>query len=203
MPLTDALISEGYAVIPDVLAAEAVTSLTEALERGAPGGAALRRGSAVYGARNLLRDVPAVRALAESVAVRSLVEPVLGAEAFAVRALLFDKTPSANWPVAWHQDRTIAVREKRDVPGFGPWTVKAGVPHVQPSLAILENMLTVRLHLDKCYETNGPLQVIPGSHRDGYLDSEAIRSCTAEAHPVCCLVPRGGALLMRPLLLHC
>ncbi|HUJ72241.1 MAG TPA: phytanoyl-CoA dioxygenase family protein [Verrucomicrobiae bacterium] len=203
MLLTDALISNGYAVVPDVVTAETVASLVEAMEHGAPGSGALRRGTAVYGARNLLRENPAVRALADSETVRSLVESVLGTSAFAVRGLFFDKTPSANWPVAWHQDRTIAVREKHDVPGFGPWTVKAGVPHVQPPPEILENMLTVRVHLDECDETNGPLQVVAGSHRGGFLDNEAIRSCITDTHPVSCLVPRGGAVLMRPLLVHC
>src|SRR5262249_43240 len=29
-----------------------------------------------------------------------------------VRAILFDKTPSANWALGWHQDRVVAVREK-------------------------------------------------------------------------------------------
>ncbi len=193
---------DGYVIMPDVLSAESVASLTQLLESDLPDGDTLHRGGAVYGARNLLRDVPAVRALARSANLRSLVEPVLGAGAFAVRGLFFDKTPSANWPVAWHQDRTIAVREKRDVPGFGPWTVKAGVPHVQPPLAILENMLTLRLHVDDCRGTNGPLQVIAGSHRSGYLDNEAICSWTRDTHPVTCIAFRGAVVVMRPLLLH-
>jgi ectoine hydroxylase-related dioxygenase (phytanoyl-CoA dioxygenase family) len=102
----------------------------------------------------------------------------------------------------WHQDRTVAVREKRDVPGFGPWTVKAGVPHVQPPLTIMENMLTIRLHVDECQETNGPLRIIAGSHRAGFVDDKSIQSLTKEARPVTCIVPQGGAMLMRPLLLH-
>jgi len=33
-----------------------------------------------------------------------------------VKAILFDKTPSMNWYVTWHQDLTIAVKEKIEVP---------------------------------------------------------------------------------------
>lgn len=200
--LIDALERDGYVIVPDVLSADTIASLTQMLDSELPDENILHKGGAVYGARNLLRDAPAVRALAKSTKVRALVEPVLGAKAFAIRGLFFDKTPSANWPVAWHQDRTIAVREKRDVPGFGPWTVKAGVPHVQPPLAVLENMLTIRLHIDECPDTNGPLQIIAGSHRNGYLDTNAIQALVKDVNPVICAVPQGGAVLVRPLLLH-
>ena len=56
----------------------------------------------------------------------------LGPQARPVRAILFDKSPAANWALGWHQDRTIIVRERRDVPGFGPWTRKRGMLHVAP-----------------------------------------------------------------------
>jgi ectoine hydroxylase-related dioxygenase (phytanoyl-CoA dioxygenase family) len=140
--------------------------------------------------------------LAESTAVRSLVEPALGPNAFAVRDLFFDKTMDANWKVTWHQDLTIAVRHRIDVPDFGPWSVKDGVPHVRPPVELLERMLTVRLHLDDCGEENGPLRVLPGSHQHGRLGENAIRVWRAEVPAVSCAVKRGGAVLMRPLLLH-
>jgi hypothetical protein len=81
------------------------------------------------GARNLLENA-GVRALAASHTVRGFASAVLGDRCFAVRALLFDKTPAANWKVVWHQDLTIPTRERVDVPKYGPWTDKAGVPHV-------------------------------------------------------------------------
>jgi ectoine hydroxylase-related dioxygenase (phytanoyl-CoA dioxygenase family) len=154
-----------------------------------------------YAIRNLL-DVPAVRALVASAEVRALVEPLLGPDAFAVRSILFDKTPAANWRVPWHQDLTIAVQARRDVPGYGPWSRKAGVPHVQPPVAILERMLTVRLHLDTCDAANGPLRVLAGSHRAGCLSRDAMRRWRDTVPAITCEVPRGGALLVRPLLLH-
>jgi hypothetical protein len=92
---------------------------------------------------------------------------ILGAGARPVRAILFDKTADNNWAVAWHQDRTIAVRERHDLPGFGPWSLKAGVVHVEPPFDIIENMITIRAHLDDCAEDNAPLLVVPGSHRLG------------------------------------
>jgi hypothetical protein len=36
-----------------------------------------------------------------------------------VRVLTFDKSLDWNWFVPWHQDRTIAVRQRADMEGFG------------------------------------------------------------------------------------
>jgi ectoine hydroxylase-related dioxygenase (phytanoyl-CoA dioxygenase family) len=182
----------------DALVSELVRNLEESQETGT---SFRQRNQQTYAMRNLL-NVPAVFALSQSPAIRSVVEPVLGGSAMAVRGILFDKTPEANWKVAWHQDRSIAVQERVDVPGFEAWSIKAGVQHVQPPVFVLENMLTVRLHLDDCGIENGPLQVLPGSHRNGKLNARQISELQERAPAVMCCVLRGGALLMRPLLLH-
>ena len=126
---------------------------------------------------------------------------MLGAGCVAVNATLFDKTPGRNWKVPPHQDVTIRVRERRAVPGFDTWWEKAGVPHCWPPAAVLEGMLAVRLHLDDCGPANGPLRVLPGSHAAGVLDAAAIDAWPRDGE-VTCLAPRGGVVLMRPLLLH-
>jgi ectoine hydroxylase-related dioxygenase (phytanoyl-CoA dioxygenase family) len=170
-----------------------------ASRRTRPSGSA---GGDAYAIRNLLQLVPAARALAQSREARSVIEPVLGSGAFAVRGILFDKTEGANWKVGWHQDLMIAVREKREKPQFSGWSVKAGVAHVHPPASVLEGMLALRVHLDPCGPENGPLKVVPGSHASGKLDAGAIREWRRRVDPVACQVDRGGALLMRPLLLH-
>ena len=119
-----------------------------------------------------------------------------------VRSILFDKTPEANWPVLWHQDRTIAVQEKKDVAGFGPWTRKGGEDHVHPPVAVLESIVTARIHLDPCDERNGALQVLPGSHRRGVLSPDEIADFREEEEAVTCCAESGDVLFMRPLLLH-
>ncbi|HWE38629.1 MAG TPA: phytanoyl-CoA dioxygenase family protein [Isosphaeraceae bacterium] len=188
---------DGFLVVAGVIGAAEADELISALDRAGADPAARARRGGVYAIRDLLRVVPEVRALAASAAVRGLVVPVLGPGAFAVRGLLFDKTEGANWNVPWHRDETIAVRDRRELPGFGPWTTKVGVSHVRPPRPILERMLTVRLHLDDCGPDNGPLRVLPGSHV-GARGFEPADRCRA----VTCPVPRGGALVMRPLILH-
>jgi ectoine hydroxylase-related dioxygenase (phytanoyl-CoA dioxygenase family) len=165
-------------------------------------GPSLRTRGGLFAIRNLLEMVPAVDELARSTAVRDLVACSLGPSAIPVRAILFDKTPGANWLVPWHQDLTIAVRRRANVAAYGPWSIKGGVPHVQPPVAILEAMLALRIHLDPCDETNGALRVLPGTHRLGRLAPESISAAVVSIPAITCNAAAGDAVLMRPLLVH-
>jgi ectoine hydroxylase-related dioxygenase (phytanoyl-CoA dioxygenase family) len=150
--------------------------------------------------RNLL-SLPSIQTLATSRPVRGIMEALLGPKCFAVRGIFFNKTRSSNWKVVWHQDLTIAVRERMDADGFGPWTRKTGIWHVQSPPNVMSGLLAIRLHLDESGIENGPLRVIPSSHRNGRLSAEQIQNWSRDS-AVTCTVPKGGALLMRPLLLH-
>ncbi|WP_394664303.1 phytanoyl-CoA dioxygenase family protein [uncultured Sphingomonas sp.] len=119
-----------------------------------------------------------------------------------VRAVLFDKSEDANWALAWHQDRTIEVVERRDVEGFGPWTVKQGRAHVAPPVALLERMMTVRFHLDPVDADNAPLLVAPGSHRLGLISEDAIEDVVTRHGRVICQAEAGSVWLYRTLILH-
>jgi hypothetical protein len=55
--------------------------------------------------------------LASTGCIGAVAASVLGESATPVRAILFNKTAGTNWSLAWHQDRTICVKEKRAVPG--------------------------------------------------------------------------------------
>jgi len=189
------LAEDGFASVKGLLTSSQITELIAHVEARAL--AEEGRG----GVRNLLDD-RIFRALADSAAIRSVITPVLGEEAFAVRGILFDKTDSANWKVPWHQDVTIAVEERAEAPGYGPWSIKADVVHVQPPAGVLERMLSVRLHLDDCPMTNGALRVLPGTHRQGKLEQQRIDALVAETAPYTCEAEAGDALLLRPLLLH-
>ncbi len=196
--IPEQLEQDGFAIVLEVLSPGTTQGLTiEITEMLSKGTRALG-----YAMRHLVQRIPGVRRVAASAAIRNLVEPVLGSQAFVARSLLLDKTPDANWKVAWHQDLTIAVQARTESPGFHAWSVKDGVVHVQPPAAVLERMLTVRLHLDDCDSANAPLQVMLGSHRSGRLNPREIAEWRDRAPVRVCIVPRGGALLMRPLLLH-
>ncbi|MBS1718364.1 MAG: phytanoyl-CoA dioxygenase family protein [Armatimonadetes bacterium] len=147
------------------------------------------------GTRSLL-EYEVGKRCADDPRIQRLVKYALGGPATAVRGILFDKTPSANWVLGWHQDRKIAVQERIDVPGYSGWTIKEGVVHCQPPVHILESCVAVRIHLDDCGEEKGPLRVIPGSHRKGFggeVDESQAVTLTCNA---------GDVILMKPLTLH-
>jgi 2-amino-4-hydroxy-6-hydroxymethyldihydropteridine diphosphokinase len=161
-----------------------------------------QQGSKAGGVRNLLRLNQRIAQFANSAAMLALVERFTAKPAFPVRAIFFDKNPTANWLVTWHQDLAIALAERIETPGFGGWSVKDGVTHAHPPREILESMVTLRLHLDDCNASNGALRVLPGSHRHGKLDAAEISKLTKVSEPTLCEISKGGVLLMRPLLLH-
>ena len=115
---------------------------------------------------------------------------------------MFDKTPDKNWLVTWHQDKTISVSDKAKISGWGPWTVKDGINHVQPNLKVLEDMVAFRIHLDDADESNGCLKVIPKSHNLGILGKDEQDRVVSEAEEYICTVRSGDLLVMRPHLLH-
>ena len=158
--------------------------------------------SRIGGVRNLLRSNVRVGEFARSPGLTPLLQEFANSSVFPVRAILFDKTPEANWLVPWHQDLTIAIEERIETPGFTDWSVKDGVLHVHPPHEVLESMITMRLHLDDCGADNGALKVIPGSHLHGKLNVIQITDWTCKQMAVTCVAPKGGGLLMRPLLLH-
>ncbi len=192
----------GYAVVEPVLDNHAVDLIRNEVRALASSGRVRARKGRVFGARDLLRELPSLAGIVEGTSLSSSVKQLIGHQARPVRCLFFDKNVSANWAVGWHQDLTIAVRRKRTVAGFRAWTLKAGIPHVQPPVSILEKMLTLRLHLDVTDEFNGALRVIPGSHRLGRLSPTLIEQLTATKAARACPVNSGGALFMKPLLLH-
>lgn len=154
-------------------------------------------GAVRAGARVSISDTALGAVLA---AITGIVAPLLPG-ARAVRAVWFDKTPDANWLVPWHQDRTIAVRERRDIPGYGPWSVKQGICHVEPPFHLLVAMLTVRLHIDECPADNAPLEVAVGSHHKRVTAGASANQ--AEQYPrQLCLATPGDLWIYRTPILH-
>ena len=73
---------------------------------------------------------------------------VLGEECGLVRGLYFDKPPDQSWSLPWHRDQTIAVADNRlPTTYFRNPTKKEGVLHVEAPRELLQQMLTLRIHL--------------------------------------------------------
>jgi ectoine hydroxylase-related dioxygenase (phytanoyl-CoA dioxygenase family) len=203
--LFDEIETNGYAILPRFIEREAAQSLVTDIERLTHENESIhRRGrnKATYAIRNLLNEVESVRALAQGGACLNATSDALNATAFPVRGILFDKTPEANWKVRWHQDCAVPLREKIETPGFSGWSVKDGVIHAEAPASVLEKMVAIRIHLDDCGASNGPLRVLPGTHRDGVLSREKIIELSESQTAKDLCVGVGDAILMKPLLLH-
>lgn len=196
--------ANGFAIVPAILDSATIQRISQLTDvaRGAEQSENVANSSGTYGLRNLTDVIPEIVELVRNPAVVRLVQGAMGGEPFLVRATLFDKTPGANWGVFWHQDLSIAVKERHDVAGFSAWTRKAGVQCVQPPIEFMQQILAVRLHLDDCLAENGALKVLPGTHQLSKLTTDAVEAQRQQSEEVICEVAAGGAVLMRPLLLH-
>jgi hypothetical protein len=198
-PWRSRLEADGFAILEGVLSpAEVIAALAawEDVSRRHAADAAILGDGPPYGARNLLRLWPGVADLARRPPLRNALRDVLGPEAGVVRALYFDKPPGRTWALPWHKDYTVAVAAHRGGTVFTRPTTKAGVPHAVAPVELLGAMLTARVHLDDMTADNGPLRVMPVSHRTyRQADDEAGRA--VEIH-----CRAGDVLLMRPLLTH-
>ncbi|MBO9559198.1 MAG: phytanoyl-CoA dioxygenase family protein [Caulobacter sp.] len=183
---------DGAALFPAALDAPTVETLCALADErvGARPGARLR-GDAV------LADL-----LAPSGAIGALAAALTSPSARPVRAVMFDKTPGANWAVAWHQDRVLPVAERVEVEGFGPWSTKDGLLHVAPPFEILSRMVTLRVHLDPVDAGNAPLRAALGSHRLGRVAIEDVAARAAEHEVIICLAAPGDVWAYSTPILH-
>ncbi len=187
---------DGFAITEPILSSSEVDTLIARIEQH------IVTDSKRGGVRDIMHRLPELQAVAQHPSVLSLLQQTLDGDAFVVRSTLFDKTDAANWKVPWHQDVTIAVNGRMEFVGFGPWSTKEGIVHVQPPTEVLNRMVTIRVHLDPCPASNGALRVMPGTHKLGRIDQNEAPTYVDESNAIICEVSAGAALIMRPLLLH-
>ena len=198
LPMLD---RDGFVVVPAVFTATEAAAIAEELSVALAAGdqrPTMRSGAgSLVAARNVLELYPQAATVWRRTPLVELLTAVLGARWGLVRVLFFDKPPDRTWALAWHKDLTIAVCDHA-LPSeqFRRPTLKAGVPHVEAPSALLEQMLTLRIHLDDVTDENGPLRVVAGSHRSG---KQAVASPT---EPAVIHAHSGDVLAMRPLVSH-
>jgi ectoine hydroxylase-related dioxygenase (phytanoyl-CoA dioxygenase family) len=184
--------SDGFAVVPGVIddtMCDRLASVLDARPRSGPG------------SRRLLSEGWCAD-LAECLKIHPTLSAVLPATAVATQCSLFDKTPEANWLVPLHQDLSIPVASRVEATDCRGWSEKEGDLYVQPPPSILEALVAVRIHVDSSPDESGSLRVVPGSHSAGRLNPGAAESLRRARGEVVVPVPRGGALVLKPLLLH-
>lgn len=194
----DELTQNGFSVIHDIYNKEDITPIITCINEADESKNTFRKSTELFAIRQFLREIPDVVPLIFNKKLRNVISKIFGKDYFVVKSIYFDKPGTSNWYVSYHQDLTISVDKKTNLNGFGPWTVKQNQFAVQPPLAILQNICTIRIHLDDTDADNGALQVIPASHHNIYRP-ETIHNMQ---EAVTCAVPQGGIMIMKPLLMH-
>lgn len=196
---------DGYSILESALSESEVVELRNELEFAFQEHASNEKSESVrhregdvYAARNVLEICDFARNAWKTPEIIRFLKSVLGEEFGLVRGLFFDKPPDQTWALPWHKDLLIAIADGPSMSDryFKP-RLRAGVLHTEPPLEVLESMLTLRIHLDEVTDSNGPLEILPGSHRTGK------KLIVTDFAPKKILVNSGDVLAMRPLLAHC
>jgi Phytanoyl-CoA dioxygenase (PhyH) len=186
------LAADGFTVVPGVVDDAKCDVLASHLQTFEGVGA---------GSRTLLRQAWCAD-LAGDLRRHPIISDLLPRDAVAVQCTLFDKSPGKNWLVSLHQDLSVPVKDRVDGAECIGWSEKEGQVYVQPPTDVLELIVAVRVHVDPCPPQSGPLRVVPGSHAFGRLDMVHADELRKDRGEVVVPVPRGGALVMRPMILH-
>ena len=190
--LTATFASQGFVVLPDVVDDATCAETADILGQLSLPGAGSRRLLESSWCQNLARQIRRHHS----------VSTLLPVDTVAVQCTVFDKSPENNWLVALHQDRSIPVSDRVDDSSLTGWSEKEGDLFVQPPAPVLEQITAVRIHIDPCPAESGALRVVPGSHLSGLLSATQAESFRNRSGETTVPSPRGGALLLKPLLLH-
>jgi ectoine hydroxylase-related dioxygenase (phytanoyl-CoA dioxygenase family) len=194
-----AISENGYAIVKDVFTEQEINSILQIIDNQKETNNNFKINADLFAIRCFLKEIPKLNSLILNPQLKELITQ-FGKNYLVVKSIYFDKPIKANWVVNGHQDLTISVKNKTQMEGFTRWLPKENYYSVQPPQRYLDNILTIRIHLDDCTKENGALRVVPKSHHAikdlktvnaGFLSTETI-----------CEVPKGGILIMKPLIWH-
>ncbi|WP_312076342.1 phytanoyl-CoA dioxygenase family protein [Chryseobacterium sp.] len=190
----------GFSIINQVFSDDEIEKIISVIQNIDTSKETFRKSEGLFAIRQFLKEIPEINNLIFNENLKTIIKEVFGSNYFVVKSIYFNKPEKSNWYVAYHQDLTISVDKKVQLENFGPWTTKQNQFAVQPPLQILENIFTIRIHLDDTDENNGALKVVSKSHAKGIYRLETI-DWNVETETIC-NVEKGGIMMMKPLLLH-
>ncbi len=190
----------GYSVLADLYSDNEISQILACIENAEQDGNSFMKTKDLFAIRQLIKNVPELSDLLFNKKLTELISNLSESEYFLTKAIYFDKPSKSNWFVAYHQDLSITVDKKADLENYVNWTFKKGQHGVQPPIKILQDTITIRIHLDKADKNNGALKVIPKSHLNGIVRADS-KDWNIENQFVC-EVEKGGVMLMKPLTLH-
>ena len=190
----------GFTTIDNIYSDQEIEQILLTIDKADKDKETFRKSADLFAIRQFLKEIPETINLVLNDKLKNVVRELFGEHYFVVKSIYFDKPETSNWYVSYHQDLTISVDKKVEIENFSTWTTKQNQFAVQPPIDILENIYTIRIHLDDTDENNGALRVIPKSHLKKIYRPETI-DWTLETERIC-NVKKGGLMIMKPLILH-
>lgn len=190
----------GYSVLIDLYSDNEISQILTCLENAEQNEDSFLKTKDLFAIRQLIKNLPELIYILFNTKLKKIITTLSDDEYFVTKAIYFDKPSESNWFVAYHQDLTISVDQKADLDNYINWTFKKGQHGVQPPIKILQDTITIRIHLDYTDKNNGALKVIPKSHLRGIIRADS-KDWNVE-NEFTCEIPKGGAMLMKPLTLH-
>lgn len=199
MEIQNEILEKGFAIIENVFTETEIEAMLEQIENRENTNNNFKKNNDLFAVRHFFGEFPnLVKLLLNDKLQKLLAE--FGQHYNIVKSIYFDKPQKANWVVNWHQDLTISVKNRLETSGFMNWLPKENYFSVQPPIHYLENILTLRIHLDKCSKENGALRVLPESHKK-IENIKQLPEAIWKTEEIC-EVEKGGILLMKPLIWH-
>ena len=190
----------GYSILSDLYSDNEISKILDCIENAEQNEKSFMKTKDLFAIRQLIKNIPELSSFLFNQKLTELFSELSESEYFLTKAIYFDKPSESNWFVAYHQDLSISVDKKAELNNYSNWTFKKGQYGVQPPIEILENTITIRIHLDKTDKNNGALKVIPKSHSNGIIRTDS-KDWNIENEFVC-EVEKGGVMLIKPLTLH-
>lgn len=198
--MIDSFFEKGYHIINNIYSQKEVEEIISLIENSNIFNESNKQGVEIFAIRKVFDEIPELKKTIFNNKFNDLVKEIGNENYFVVKSIYFDKPSTSNWFVPYHQDLTISVENKIEVSGYINWTKKNNQLAVQPPLQILENIFTIRIHLDNTTENNGAVKVISESHKNGIILRK--EHSLNKDNEITCNVEKGGVMLMKPLTLH-
>ncbi|WP_298122223.1 phytanoyl-CoA dioxygenase family protein [Flavobacterium sp.] len=200
MKLINEFHEQGFHVVNNIYSKDEINTISNFINNLDTSNPIFRKTNDLFAIRQFVKEFPEIKKLLFNESLKEIIESIGGKDYFIIKSIFFDKPEKSNWFVSYHQDLTISVDKKIEDENFSNWTTKHNQFSVQPSKEILENIFTIRIHLDDTNEKNGALKVLKKSHLKSICRIDSIEF--EKEIEVFCNVNSGGIMLMKPLLFY-
>lgn len=195
--------SEGFVIIDKVYSENEIEKIISEIDKVTQienDNSTFRKSQDLFAIRQFHKEIPETLKYIFNKNLKEIIKTNFGENYFITKSIYFDKPEKSNWFVSYHQDLTISVDKKVEVENFENWTTKQNQFAVQPPKEILEQIFTIRIHIDKTTKENGALKVLNKTHNKGIFRTENIE--VENETETICEIEKGGIMIMKPLLFH-